>query len=158
MKIYRFCFFSILLMMSGCVELVRDYYHVKSPDESQILTFLIVSNMFEQSKSSDALESGIYMFVGGYNKGMNLPSEYLKLSYSDYSPIGIVWGDTIRIAYNFIDKNTFCSKEKVVIYDKITDPEYESKASSYREKTSDVKTAYDLDEIFRKYEVRPDSK
>src|SRR5690554_2961745 len=93
-----------LLMTTSCVELARDYYHVKSPDGSQTLTFMSVQNLIEPFNSKKKLESGVYLFVGAYIDGMKLPPEYLKLKFTDIS-LGIVWEKPIIFNYNYIEES-----------------------------------------------------
>jgi hypothetical protein len=154
MKLLHLLFVS-LLMTSSCVELARDYYQVKSPDGSQTLTFMSVQNLIEPFDSRKRLESGVYLFVGAYKDGMELPTEYLKLKFTD-SPLGIVWENPIAFNYNYIEDCRFDGNLNIIIFRDIHSAEYESIDSLYRAKTGDYKTAFFLGEIFRKYQVRPD--
>lgn len=149
MKKYIFLFYTIILC--SCGELTKDYYYVISPNDSTSLTIVNITWLVDPSRNSDKLESGIYLFYGHIKKSSPFPNEYLKLKYSDYSPIGIAWGDTIKIAYNYIERNTFDSNKNIIVFNETSDPEYQAAANFYKEKTGNVKTAYDLDEIFRNY-------
>ena len=154
MRKYLLYLFIVLMWSSGCVELTKEYYYINSPDNSECLTILNVTWLIEPNETKSKLGSGIYLFYGQVERGDHFPDEYLKLKYSDYSPIGIVWDDTIKIAYNYIERNTFDSGKKVIVYDEIANAEYESAAALYRKRTNNAKTAYDLDEIFRNHGER----
>ena len=142
-------------MTTSCVELARDYYQVKSPDGSQTLTFMTVQNLIEPFDSRKRLESGVYLFVGAYKDGMELPPEYLKLKFTD-SPLGIVWEKPIAFNYNFIEDCRFDGSIDILVFRDIHSAEYEAIDSLYRVQTGDYKTAFFLDEIFRKFRVRSD--
>lgn len=142
-----------LLMTTSCVELARDYYQVKSPDGSQTLTFISVQNLIEPFNSRKRLESGVYLFVGAYKDGKGLPPEYLKLKFTD-TPLGIVWESPIIFNYNYIEECRFEDNLEIMVFHDVRSSEYEVLDSLYRAKTGDYKTAFFLDEIFRKYKVR----
>lgn len=55
----KYLTFFILLLFSSCIEIRKELYHVKSPDNAQTLTFLNIDYLVE----SGELESGIYLFV-----------------------------------------------------------------------------------------------
>lgn len=154
MKLLHLLFVS-LLMITSCVELARDYYQVKSPDGSQTLTFMSVQNLIEPFDSRKRLESGVYLFVGAYIDGMKLPPEYLKLKFTD-TPLGIVWEKPIIFNYNYIEESRFEDNFEIVLFHDIQSSEYEALDSLYRAKTNDYRTAFFLDEIFRKFRVRSD--
>lgn len=154
MKLLHFLLVS-LLMTTSCVEIARDYYQVKSGDGSQTLTFMSVQNLIEPFDSKTRLESGIYLFVGAYKDGMELPPEYLKLKFTD-SPLGIVWEKPIAFNYNYIEDCRFNGSLDILVFRDIHSKEYGAIDSLYRAKTGDYKTAFFLSEIFRKYQVRPD--
>jgi hypothetical protein len=139
-------------MTTSCVELERDYYQVKSPDGSQTLTFISVQNLIQQFNSGKRMESGVYLFVGAYRDGMGLPPEYLKLKFTD-TPLGIVWANPIIFNYNYIEECRFEDNLEILVFQDVLSSEYEMLDSLYREKTGDYKTAFFLDEIFRKYKI-----
>lgn len=139
----RYLTFFILLLLSGCIEITKEYYHVRAPENAQVLTFLNINYLFEVGQ----LESGIYLFVGEYNKTSSLPKEYLKLKYSDF-PLGIVWGDTIAFSYDFIEKNTFVTNKDLKVFNDVESLQYKEIDSLYRLNTGHKRTAYFLDKIF----------
>jgi|SRR5690606_575559 len=139
----RYLILFVFLLFSSCNEITKEFYHVKSPDTTQVLTLLNIVYLFE----SGQLESGIYLFVGKYDKTSTLPKEYLKLKYSDL-PLGIVWEDTIVFSYDFIEKNMLTTNKDLKVFDDVGSLQYKKIDSLYRLKTGHKRTAYFLDEIF----------
>ena len=148
---YRYIIFIAGICLCSCGELTNQYYHLKSPNDNRVLTIVRIKRIFEPSEKQNKIGSGIYLLNGYIENKDPFPIEYLKLKYSDYSPIGIIWNDTILVGYNYIEKNTFVSNDKIIVYENISSIEFGNIESIYKSKTNNGKTAYDLDEIFEQY-------
>ncbi len=81
------------------VKFPDDFYYLKSPDRSKVITIMDRGYLFE-AKSSKKDDSGLYLFYGEISKLDTIPKNHLKIKYSD-SPFYIAWGDTIRIIYKY---------------------------------------------------------
>jgi hypothetical protein len=133
-------------MLGGCNQLTEDFYYLQSPDNTKTVTIVNLVLLIEPNGNGGKLSSGIYLFDGEIKKDNVYPKEYLKLEYSDYSPLGIIWDDTIKIAYNFIEKNTYKSDGEILIFSDINNIEYVKSLELSRNNKS-----YDFDVIFRNY-------
>ncbi len=158
--IYIVLWFLMLLIvpvifLGGCRNTNISVYEIKSPDAKRVLTFVTVNNFFEplRPNMTNRIPEGIYMFYGSYRPGEPIPSEYLKLKFSDF-PIGIVMDDIIKVCYWPIEVNKIVSRDKIIVYEDFISEEFNSVEKEYRNRTKDLRTSFSLDQIFREQEVK----
>ena len=149
MNKYLILFLAVCLF--GCGKSIDKYYYLNSPNDERVLTVVRVKRLFDFPGEQNKKGSGIYLFNGYVDEIAPFPMKYLKLDYSDFSPIGIIWDDTISISYNYIVKNTFDSDGEIKVFNNISSSEFIKVESNYKSEHKNDKTAYDLDEIFRNH-------